>query len=285
MMLIIFLYIGVVSIILGSVSLLRLLVILEVLSWLFVVIIPNVSTLNYLIIQRNFFIIRLCRVLFIPFLLIISFLLKLGIPPFHIWFIRVSGYFNKKIFSFMITVHKLIPILILRKVMFRYLCFVVLSLRLIIVGVSLISSRTLFFTLLFSSIVHTTWIVFSMVLRKSFVLFYWIIYNLLFILLITLMTSIYVSQSFLYQRLILSKCWLLISGIPPFIIFWLKVYVLLWFIYTVGIFIRLFIIFVRVFALTAYYRTWHFGSLLERNTFGRISISPFTIVLIFWRLF
>jgi len=72
MMLIIFLYIGVVSIILGSVSLLRLLVILEVLSWLFVVIIPNVSTLNYLIIQRNFFIIRLCRVLFIPFLLIIS---------------------------------------------------------------------------------------------------------------------------------------------------------------------------------------------------------------------
>jgi len=63
------------------------------------------------------------------------------------------------------------------------------------------------------------------------------------------------DQSYLTQGTFTSKCWLLISGIPPFIIFWFKVYLLIWLIYVVGVVIGTVIMLVGVLALTSYYRT------------------------------
>jgi len=270
---------------LGCIRLLSLLIILEVISWLFVTLLPSSSTLNYLIIQSYFLIIRLSRVLFLPSILIISFLLKLGLPPFHIWFLRVSRTLNKLSFSFIITIHKLIPIIFLRKVLFRVLSFILVSLRLVITGLALVRRRTLFFTLLFSSIVHSVWILLGVLIRKSFLIFYWVIYRILFITLIRLLSFMKLEQSYLIQRIFTSKCWLLISGIPPFMLFWLKVYLLIWLAYRIGFFIGIAIIVVRVFALTSYYRTWHYGSLVEYRYIRRVSLRPILIIVIFWRLF
>jgi len=267
---------------LGCIRLLSLLIILEVISWLFVTLLPSSSTLNYLIIQSYFLIIRLSRVLFLPSILIISFLLKLGLPPFHIWFLRVSRTLNKLSFSFIITIHKLIPIIFLRKVLFRVLSFILVSLRLVITGLTLVRRRTLFFTLLFSSIVHSVWILLGVLIRKSFLIFYWVIYRILFITLIRLLSFMKLEQSYLIQRIFTSKCWLLISGIPPFMLFWLKVYLLIWLAYRIGFFIGIAIIVVRVFALTSYYRTWHYGSLVEYRYIRRVSLRSILIIVIFW---
>jgi len=278
-------YLRVVILTIGCLRLLRLIVVLELLSWLFVIVIPSTSTLNYLIVQRYFLILRLCSVLFLPSILVIRFFIKLGMPPFHIWFIRIAITLLKRIFSFIMTVHKLLPILFIRKILLRFVSFRIVSLRLFIVGIALIRRRTLFFTLMFSSIVHTIWIIFGMFLRKSFVLFYWSRYRLLFIILIRLLRFIKIDQSYLSQSLFISKCWLLISGIPPFIIFWFKVHLVIWLVSIVGLFMRIIIILVRVFALTSYYRTWHFGSLLEYNRITLASLGPILIVLVFWRVF
>lgn len=274
-----------VSLSIGSLRLLRLLVVLELLSWLFVILVPNTSTLNYLLVQRYFLILRIARILFLPSLLIIVFLLKLGIPPFHIWFIKIARVLNKNRFSFIITLHKLIPILFLSKVIFRIISFIIIWLRLIVVGLALISRRTLFFTLIYSSIVHSIWIILSMILSKGFVLFYWVIYRSLLVILISLINFIKIENSYLTQRVFLSKCWLLMSGIPPFLLFWFKVYLLVWIIYLFGLFIRVVVITVRVFALTSYYRTWHFGRLLDRRIINTQIISPFIIILVFWTSF
>jgi len=274
-----------VSLSIGSLRLLRLLVVLELLSWLFVILVPNTSTLNYLLVQRYFLILRIARILFLPSLLIIVFLLKLGIPPFHIWFIKIARVLNKNRFSFIITLHKLIPILFLSKVIFRIISFIIIWLRLIVVGLALISRRTLFFTLIYSSIVHSIWIILSIILSKGFVLFYWVIYRSLLVILVSLINFIKIENSYLTQRVFLSKCWLLISGIPPFLLFWFKVYLLVWIIYLFGLFIRVVVITVRVFALTSYYRTWHFGRLLDRRIINTQIISPFIIILVFWTSF
>jgi len=274
-----------VSLSIGSLRLLRLLVVLELLSWLFVILVPNTSTLNYLLVQRYFLILRIARILFLPSLLIIVFLLKLGIPPFHIWFIKIARVLNKNRFSFIITLHKLIPILFLSKVIFRIISFIIIWLRLIVVGLALISRRTLFFTLIYSSIVHSIWIILSIILSKGFVLFYWVIYRSLLVILISLINFIKIENSYLTQRVFLSKCWLLMSGIPPFLLFWFKVYLLVWIIYLFGLFIRVVVITVRVFALTSYYRTWHFGRLLDRRIINTQIISPFIIILVFWTSF
>jgi len=264
---------------------LSLLLILEVLSWLFVVLLPSSSTLNYLIIQSYFLIISLSRVIFLPSLIIIRFLLKLGLPPFHLWFIRISRTVDKLTFSFIITIHKLIPIIFLRKILFRVFSFILVSLSLIISGLALIRRRTLFFTLLFSSIVHSIWIILRITIRKSFLMFYWFTYSLLFITLLRLITFIRLEQSYLIQSIFTSKCWLIISGIPPFILFWLKVYLLIWLLYRIGLFITILVTFVRVFALTSYYRTWHYGSLVEHRYIRRVRLRPVLLIVIFWRLF
>lgn len=274
-----------VSLSIGSLRLLRLLVVLELLSWLFVILVPNTSTLNYLLVQRYFLILGIARILFLPSLLIIVFLLKLGIPPFHIWFIKIARVLNKNRFSFIITLHKLIPILFLSKVIFRIISFIIIWLRLIVVGLALISRRTLFFTLIYSSIVHSIWIILSIILSKGFVLFYWVIYRSLLVILVSLINFIKIENSYLTQRVFLSKCWLLMSGIPPFLLFWFKVYLLVWIIYLFGLFIRVVVITVRVFALTSYYRTWHFGRLLDRRIINTQIISPFIIILVFWTSF
>jgi len=274
-----------VSLSIGSLRLLRLLVVLELLSWLFVILVPNTSTLNYLLVQRYFLILGIARILFLPSLLIIVFLLKLGIPPFHIWFIKIARVLNKNRFSFIITLHKLIPILFLSKVIFRIISFIIIWLRLIVVGLALISRRTLFFTLIYSSIIHSIWIILSIILSKGFVLFYWVIYRSLLVILVSLINFIKIENSYLTQRVFLSKCWLLISGIPPFLLFWFKVYLLVWIIYLFGLFIRVVVITVRVFALTSYYRTWHFGRLLDRRIINTQIISPFIIILVFWTSF
>jgi len=285
MLIICLIYLRIILVTLGCLRLLSLLVVLELLSWLFVILLPSTSTLNYLIIQSYFLIAGLFRVIVLPFLLIVRFLLKLGLPPFHIWFIRISRTLNKFSFSFIITIHKLLPILFLRKVLLRLFSFTIMYFRLFITGVALIRASTLFFTLIFSSIVHTIWIRFRVLLRKSFLVFYWILYRILFLILISLITFMKLEQSLLIQRRFTSKCWLLMSGIPPFIIFWIKVYLLIWLLSRVGFFMRFLIMLVRVFALTSYYRTWHYGSLVENRYIRGMSFGPLLIILIFWSLF
>jgi len=246
---------------------------------------PNFFSLNYLVIQRYFLILRLVRILVFYPILVVRILIKLGLPPFHLWFVRLSRVLSKRGFAFIITLHKLLPIFLLAKILLTYISFLVFLRRIIIVGTSLSIRRTLFFTLTFSSIIHRAWIVLRVLIRKGFLLFYWFSYRGLLIILIRVLSLTKLNQAAIIQRRLTRKIWLLMSGIPPFIIFWLKVHIVIWFSFSLGFFFRIFIILVRVFALTSYYRTWHFRRILESRTVTGSFFRPLIIVLLFWGRF
>lgn len=221
-----------------------------------------------------------------PIILVFSFLIKLGLPPFHAWFFRIARTLDGNTFYFMITFHKLLPLIFIRKIVFNYLSFFFIIIRLPLVGIGLLSRRTLFFTLVFSSIIHRVWIIFRRLLRKGFILFYWIVYRALLILLM-MRLSVFskVEHSYFVQGVLRTKCWLLLSGIPPFIIFWLKVYLLFWLLNLLGLLFSVFILLTSVFALTAYYRAWHFGSIIEYRNLSNIKIGPLVALAFFWGRF
>jgi len=267
---------------LGCISILLILLLLEVISWIFVILLSGASTLNYLIIQRYFLLLGIIRVIHTPFVLITVFILKLGLPPFQIWFVRISRVLTKSVFGFIITIHKLLPIFFLGDILLSRISFSIVVVRVVLSGGFLLARRTLFFTLLFSSIVHRVWIIFSLLMRKRFVIFYWMSYRILLILLIRFLGLIKIIHSYLTQGVLITKCWLLISGIPPFIVFWLKAYILIWLISSTTVIISCALIVVSVFALTSYYRTWHLGRLMESSIYSNRILAPVLVFLTFW---
>jgi len=229
-----FVYLSVLLLTFGSVSLLGQLILLEVLSWIFVVMVPSVFTLRYLIVQRYFLIFRLLGVTCVCSILVFTFLMKLGLPPFHMWFLRMSFLLEKRTFVFIITLHKLFPIFFFGVIMFRVMSFRFVFISLFFVGLELMGRSSLYFTLVFSSMAHRVWMVSRILLSKRFVIFYWILYRRLLLVFVRFLWGLKITHAFFVERFFISMCWLLISGIPPFMVFWIKVYIIMLFIFFFG---------------------------------------------------
>jgi len=132
--------------------------------------------------------------------------------------------------------------------------------------------------------VHRVFIAIRNSLSIGFILFYWLIYRFILTFILFLFCLPLLKQSYLRQRFFSSYCWLMMSGLPPFTIFWLKVFILSWIIFNIGILVSSFIILTRVFALSAYYRTWHSGVLLEHRIIGVKPIGPISVLIILWTI-
>lgn len=197
---------------------------METLSWLFVIIAKQVA-FKYLIVQPFFLVIGLVRLSWWNRALIIRLLLKLGVPPFHVWAVHVLRYLNKRIFVFITTLHKVVPILLIVKLWGYYLVTPVLLLSVLTLSL-ILQSRGLFIVITFSSILHRGWII----LRGGISIgFYWI-YLISYVSLVFGLFSSLSIDSVLFggssQRLAASLYWLVLSGIPPFVMFWLKLFII-----------------------------------------------------------
>jgi len=177
-----------------------------------------------------------------------------------------------------------VPIIFLRKIILFY-SFFYSGLLLLLSTLILFYRRTLFFTLVFSSVLHRIWISLRVFVSKRMRILYWIYYSIVFSFLVGLFSKIKLDQSTLTQRAFLRVCWLLISGIPPFIMFWVKVYVVIWFIYLIGLSSRYLIVFTRTIALTSYFRAWHLGRLKELRIIQIRFLGPVIITILFWIFF
>lgn len=209
----------------------------------------------------------------------------MGLVPFHLWLLRISFFLKKSRFIFIITMHKLFPLFFLRKILLRTISITILLLRITLIGIFIIIRSTLFFTLLYRSIIHTTWIGITRLMIKGGVFFYWRFYRILLVIMLSFVVTTKVFQFSFNLSGPIGFCWLLISGIPPFFIFWIKVYIFVWLLPSLGLLYGLLFIVVRVFALTSYYRSFHFGRLLELNFFFRWKNTPLVLFLSFWGLF
>jgi len=209
---------------LGGRNIFFLLVLIELLSWILAIIIPTSISLKYLLIQGYFIFLGLIGLLWFPLTLTLRLLLKVGLPPFHLWFFSISFYLHKNIFRFFITIHKLIPLFFLSKIATPLLYLI----RLILIssGILIFQVRDFFYTFISSSLLHTGWIIIAILLSSKTGALYWMLYSRLVIIIIAIFTFKVINLLGIEQSRLTSFSWLILSGIPPFTIFWLKLNIL-----------------------------------------------------------
>lgn len=240
----------------GITNLLFLLFLVELLSWLFVLILENKIVIKYLLIQTVFLLISLVCLLWQDKLLIVAFLFKLGIPPFHVWFINISKRLTKFPFVFIRTMHKLAPFIFFRKALFSS-SVIVLTIAIIFAGVLIMESRELFFRIIISSIIHSVWIVLIIIISTKRFINYFILYRTLIILFFMVFLPRVISSLTSEQNTSLAFNWLVLSGLPPFAIFWLKIIVITYLLNRIVLFFRFCFLWVSVISLSVYYRVFH----------------------------
>lgn len=198
------------------------------------------NSVKYFIIQRwasIIFLIRFffCNYLFNRFytLLIIRIFIKLGISPFHTWFISILKTCSLFILIILSTVQKLIPLIILNNI---YINFNLLYFRIIITIIFILfilsSVINLNKLLALSSLGNILWLISRNILSLKLILLFIFIY--IYILLgIYIFYNIYYYNIFIqinrinfFDKIIIIMVFMSLGGIPPMLGFLRKLLIL-----------------------------------------------------------
>jgi len=115
--------------------------------------------------------------------MLFSLILKVGQPPIHLWFLKISFWIKKNEFIFFRTIHKLFPLILIS--LFLGAKLFPLILLFVSSGLILFQAVDFFYVILRSSLVHKNWIVLSMQYRQKLGLSYWMVYRTVFLFLIS----------------------------------------------------------------------------------------------------
>jgi NADH:ubiquinone oxidoreductase subunit 2 (subunit N) len=251
--------------------LIRILIIISSRNWLILWVRFELNTLLFLPFLKNYYYLyfteaiikyfliqRICSILLIirwfvfsrRIIFMILLAVKIGLPPFHWWVIDFLKINNWMVFFYLITIQKIGLF-----VLFSYFTNEKIIIMFIIIFSIIISIFSIFFLnnliniLLFSSIIHSSWLLsrlfFSIKLWRLYFLFYSIII-LILIVFLKKNNVFYFSQSF--YRIKWRIFWILM-GLPPFSIFIIKwrisIFIIKW---RISIFIMFIIIsFIRLY--------------------------------------
>ena len=163
--------------------------------------------------------------------LILSIALKLGIAPFHSWFIIIIKITNLHNLFLLSTLQKFIPLVIIRSFNIKYnLILALFILNRFVISVNRIETIRIIKILGFSSINNLIWIILAVLARnKVFILFILIyIYMLIGLLFFDpLKINFRFLRTFkLYDKFLLTFVFFSLGGLPPFVGFIIKVIVL-----------------------------------------------------------
>lgn len=263
---------------LGMTNIIIIVIVLELFSWLFTLILQKSSVIKYLIIQTIFFFVRVLGLLWRKTVLLVGVMVKMGVPPFHLWFLNISQYITKYIFLFFRTIHKIIPMFFFIKTM---LVRIIIAIALLTIAMSVIfimEVGSLYFIIIFSTITHRGWIILLCFVRYRTLFLYWFTYLLLIILFFFRIPNIFINKRDENQNALLSIIWLIICGLPPFTMFFLKVNLLRFFIEK-SIRFRLVLMVVAILSLAIYYRVFHISILTNKITASRRIFIPLILCI------
>uniref|UniRef100_A0AAU6QE85 NADH-ubiquinone oxidoreductase chain 2 n=1 Tax=Laelaps sp. TaxID=3081785 RepID=A0AAU6QE85_9ACAR len=161
-------------------------------------------------------------------MMILILLLKMGVFPFMFWLLDVVEGMSMSILIFFFSLQKIIPLYVISMVSFYYLDYIIILTTLFSLFMMLNQFSIRKF-LMFSSMVHSGWMMMSLMLGFKVWLLYLIIY--LFILLGLLNLSkldsfFQIKFTDLNEKLIIMMMFLNLSGLPPFLGFFSKVLIL-----------------------------------------------------------
>lgn len=261
-------------------NLILIIILLELIRWLFSRWL-RLLRFKYLFLQRYFFVIAFIRALAKREIIVWAFFLKMGLPPFHTWFFALCSSMKRYTFVFFSTVHKIVPLALISTISLLFsLTIGIVTIVFLLGAVLIIQSHSFWSILIRSSYIHSCWMFFSMKINSKLFFFYWLLYRSIVLAIILRTFSRKVIFIEINQNSLSLFLWLVLSGLPPFLFFWLKVNIVRELVQ--GRIISSFIIlFSAVASISAYYRIFHLR--LSLSTF-KIRTSIFFVSVVLSRL-
>ena len=198
------------------------------------------NSVKYFLIQRWASIIFLISYFFcsyfinsIRILLILSIFIKLGISPFHTWFISILKTCSLYILMLLSTLQKIIPLIILNNVFFFfrifYFCIIITIIFLVIILSSVININKL---LALSSLGNILWLISSNLLSLKLMILFLTIYVFLLMGIYLFYNSFYynlfiqINRINFFDKIIIVLLFISLGGIPPLLGFLRKFLIL-----------------------------------------------------------
>uniref|UniRef100_UPI0030FDF85D NADH dehydrogenase subunit 2 n=1 Tax=Bothriocroton hydrosauri TaxID=59643 RepID=UPI0030FDF85D len=159
----------------------------------------------------------------------ISMMIKLGMIPFHFWIISVSETLEMNCLLILLTLQKMIPLFILTK-MVSSIILMISIMSSIFGSLMAMSFKMIRKILIFSSISHLGWITILIYIKSSFWIIYIMIYSLILFKLfkvlkknnISLIMNFFLKKTMTYEKIMLASSMMSLSGMPPFLGFFMK---------------------------------------------------------------
>jgi len=206
-----------------SVNLVLLVIGLEVLSWVLLVIIRLTIIFKYLLIQTIFILVSLLSIVLWTNGVLGALILKIRVPPMHLWFISILTNIRRHVFMFMITFHKVLPIFLLSKLVRNFL--LIIGGLIILTNYLRLSQVRFYYIIRFSSFIHTTSTIMISLINSWLACLYWLFYSCIFWLIFWQFSYRLIDFNF---SVMTGLCILVLSGMPPFLIFWFKINIFYW---------------------------------------------------------
>nr|AIM19536.1 NADH dehydrogenase subunit 2 [Diceroprocta semicincta] len=186
------------------------------------------SMISYFIIQSMassmlFISILLVTMFNFGLVMVISLMIKIGCPPFHLWFPSVMEGLSWMMCFLLSTVQKLIPMILLTNLMFNFSLFIILSCCLgAIGGLGYSSMRKI---IAYSSIYNLGWMISGIMMVNYSWLFYFSIYSLNLFMVCYTFNSLnvnYLNQFFVFSKIYMNSLLMMVlfmsmGGLPPFL--------------------------------------------------------------------
>nr|AEV56632.1 NADH dehydrogenase subunit 2 [Stenopirates sp. NKU01] len=155
--------------------------------------------------------------------MMISMMIKLGMPPFHLWSILMMKKMKWITLYFLLTIQKIMPIIILSMIMKNFM-MIFIMLSTMISSISGINQTNLLKIILYSSINHSSWMMMSLFYENNMWMMYMLIYMLILFMFVNIMKKnniMFINQMNmnmnLENKIMIMILFLSLSGLPPFI--------------------------------------------------------------------
>ena len=167
------------------------------------------------------------------FMFTLSFLIKMAMFPYHFWYFSLVPFFPNFVLIFSMTLFKIPSVYILRaffNLLDLKLLFMSSLITVLVGGSIMIFSNDLRFILIGSSVANNSWFVLSQMTRTFIFLTFFVLYSWFVLVVFSVLDSLisYSSKNTsISARVSMILGLIVLSGIPPFPIFFVKMFIVL----------------------------------------------------------
>nr|AZL93205.1 NADH dehydrogenase subunit 2 [Eupelmus sp. ZJUH_2016012] len=174
---------------------------------------------------------------FIFYFMYLAMISKIGMPPFHFWYIKIFKNLNWNNMILLSTIQKIIPLMIISSMMNNYknmkymnlLILIMLMFGMIfsIININLINIKMI---MAYSSIIQMSWIIIMLLISEKYFFIYFLIYSLINMNLLMIFKNLKIlslndiNKNYFnsFKIFLLMMTIMSLAGLPPYFGFFLK---------------------------------------------------------------